>query len=166
MPIEKKCNATSVISFFVSSFLTDRLFLFAVVQKMEGSFKERGRIGGTGTKKAGGPSVRQRVEQTESRTSQAELVIQQQTVLIEDLKQQNCELIHAIAIFKSKMEETLAIEVDRVSKDMKVKHGVLKAKNKQLSDLVIEQKAEKEMLIAMVETLDSKLASLEDSVGI
>jgi hypothetical protein len=82
------------------------------------------------------------------------------------LKQQNCELIHAIAIFKSKMEETLAIEVDRVSKDMKVKHGVLKAKNKQLSDLVIEQKAEKEMLIAMVETLDSKLASLEDSVGI
>ena len=165
MPIEKKCNATSVISFFVSSFLTDR-FLFAVVQKMEGSFKERGRIGGTGTKKAGGPSVRQRVEQTEARTSQAELVIQQQTVLIEDLKQQNCELIHAIAIFKSKMEETLAIEVDRVSKDMKVKHGVLKAKNKQLSDLVIEQKAEKEMLIAMVETLDSKLASLEDSVGI
>ena len=165
MPIEKKCNATSVISFFVSSFLTDR-FLFAVVQKMEGSFKERGRIGGTGTKKAGGPSVRQRVEQTESRTSQAELVIQQQTVLIEDLKIQNAELIHAIAIFKSKMEETLAIEVDRVSKDMKVKHGVLKAKNKQLSDLVIEQKAEKEMLIAMVETLDSKLASLEDSVGI
>ena len=165
MPIEKKCNATSVISFFVSSFLTDR-FLFAVVQKMEGSFKERGRIGGTGTKKAGGPSVRQRVEQTESRTSQAELVIQQQTVLIEDLKNQNAELIHAIAIFKSKMEETLAIEVDRVSKDMKVKHGVLKAKNKQLSDLVIEQKAEKEMLIAMVETLDSKLASLEDSVGI
>ena len=133
---------------------------------MEGSFKERGRIGGTGTKKAGGPSVRQRVEQTESRTSQAELVIQQQTVLIEDLKVQNCELIHAIAIFKSKMEETLAIEVDRVSKDMRVKHGVLKAKNKQLSDLVIEQKAEKEMLIAMVETLDSKLASLEDSVGI
>ena len=165
MPIEKKCNATSVISFFVSSFLTDR-FLFAVVQKMEGSFKERGRIGGTGTKKAGGPSVRQRVEQTEARTSQAELVIQQQTVLIEDLKEQNSELIHAIAIFKSKMEETLAIEVDRVSKDMKVKHGVLKAKNKQLSDLVIEQKAEKEMLIAMVETLDSKLASLEDSVGI
>ena len=165
MPIEKKCNATSVISFFVSSFLTDR-FLFAVVQKMEGSFKERGRIGGTGTKKAGGPSVRQRVEQTEVRTSQAELVIQQQTVLIEDLKNQNAELIHAIAIFKSKMEETLAIEVDRVSKDMKVKHGVLKAKNKQLSDLVIEQKAEKEMLIAMVETLDSKLASLEDSVGI
>ena len=133
---------------------------------MEGSFKERGRIGGTGTKKAGGPSVRQRVEQTEVRTSQAELVIQQQTVLIEDLKNQNAELIHAIAIFKSKMEETLAIEVDRVSKDMKVKHGVLKAKNKQLSDLVIEQKAEKEMLIAMVETLDSKLASLEDSVGI
>lgn len=138
-------------------------------EQMDVSFKERPSrmnattINGEGK---GGSSMRQRLEQTESRVADAELTIQKQSDIINDLKDQNAELIHAIKIFQSKMEETLATEVDRVSKDMKVKHGVLKAKNKQLADLVVEQKAEKEMLIAQIETLDSKLQNLEDSVGL
>tara|TARA_B100000780_G_scaffold271834_1_gene233168 strand:- start:1657 stop:2040 length:384 start_codon:yes stop_codon:yes gene_type:complete len=113
-----------------------------------------------------GKSVKERVEATERNLETQELKITQQQDLIDELQRQNTELVHAIQVFKSKLTETVAIEAERVTKDMKVKHGVLKAKNKQLTDLVIEQTAEKQMLISQIEVLDERLANLEDSVGI
>ena len=111
-------------------------------------------------------SMRDRVDNADRAISVAELKIEQQQTMIDDLKTQNADLVRAISVFKTQLEEAVAIAVESVQKDMRVKHGVLKAKNKQLADLVVDQKAEKQMLITQVETLDARLASLEDAVGI
>ena len=133
---------------------------------MDRSFKERSEKTKTGTGSKKHESVRQRVEQTETRITDAESMVQKQAAIIESLKSTQSELIHTIAVFESRMKECLAIEVEKISKDMRIKHSVLKAKNKQLSDLVVEQKAEKSLLMTQVVELDTKLANLEDSVGI
>ena len=111
-------------------------------------------------------SMRDRVDNADRAINLAELKIEQQQTMIDDLKTQNADLVRAISVFKTQLEEAVAIAVESVQKDMRVKHGVLKAKNKQLADLVVDQKAEKQMLITQVETLDARLASLEDAVGI
>lgn len=110
--------------------------------------------------------MRDRVDNADRAIGNAELKIEQQQTMIDDLKTQNADLVRAISVFKTQLEEAVAIAVESVQKDMRVKHGVLKAKNKQLADLVVDQKAEKQMLITQVETLDARLASLEDAVGI
>ena len=124
------------------------------------SFKQRSLRQSSGGKVGG--TVRERVEKTEQTVEAAELKIAQQGTMIDDLITKNAELVQAITIYKAKLTEMISVEAERVSKDMKIKHSVLKAKNKQLSDLVIEQKAEKQMLIEQIVQLDERLGSIED----
>ena len=77
---------------------------------------------------SGKVSMRDRVDNAERSLSDAELRIEQQATMIDDLKSQNADLVRAISVFKTQLEESVAVAVEAMQKDMRVKHGILKAK--------------------------------------
>ena len=57
-------------------------------------------------------SMRDRVDNADRAIGNAELKIEQQQTMIDDLKTQNADLVRAISVFKTQLEEAVAIAVE------------------------------------------------------